>query len=352
MSKKIIFFVLFILLLGLLSFVSFAKYKKDPSKELIENNKTLISEKNENAKITRGLFVDYEQNLSNDFYINFEVNDDTKNLVEPEKESLKDLNLSLLEQRSYKNLGFGKISLNLNEQNFSKKNVSKIDEKNLEEKEKKPRLAIIIDDMSSKEQVKALKNTGLKLIPSFFPNSKNHPNTKEYAKEFDFFMVHLPLAAVKFRAEELQTLKPSHSQELIKSKIAKIKNDFKGLKFINNHTGSLFTSDEEAMRKLFIAFKENDFIFVDSLTTGSSKARILAKEFKQSYIKRDIFLDNKDELEYIKKQLLKAVTLAKKQGFAIAIGHPRKNTFKALSQSKNLLNEVELVYLSEVYEYN
>ncbi|HED6149274.1 TPA: divergent polysaccharide deacetylase family protein, partial [Campylobacter coli] len=50
-----------------------------------------------------------------------------------------------------------------------------------------------------------------------------------------------------------------------------------------------------------------------------------------------------------KNQLIEAVRLAKQKGFAIAIGHPRKNTFKALEQSKDLLKSVELVYLSEIY---
>ena len=94
----------------------------------------------------------------------------------------------------------------------------------------------------------------------------------------------------------------------------------------------------------------NNLIFVDSVTIGSSKGALVSKEFGQIPIKRDIFLDNKDDIASIKAQIKKAVKLAHKKGFAIAIAHPRKNTFKALEQSKDLLQSVELVYLSEVYE--
>ena len=252
---------------------------------------------------------------------NFEKNSSLEILnLKPEN---KDLN-ETLENKTYKEIPKNQIKIS----------------------SKFPKLAIIIDDMSNKAQVKSLKELDLKLTPSFFPA---HKDTPKLALEFEFFMVHLPLAALHYDKAEPDTLNINDSEEKILSKIRQIKKDFKGLKFINNHTGSLFTSNEEAMRKLFKAFKKEGFIFVDSKTTKNSKALKLAKEFEQEYIKRDVFLDNEDNIEYIKNQLQNAVNLAHKKGFAIAIAHPRKNTFKALKQSKELLKSVKLVYLSEIY---
>ncbi|EKG8179599.1 divergent polysaccharide deacetylase family protein, partial [Campylobacter upsaliensis] len=213
----------------------------------------------------------------------------------------------------------------------------------------KPKLAIIIDDMANKEQVKELKTLHLKLNPSFFPSHTLHPNTPKLAKEFEFYMVHLPLKALSFQ-NKMSVLSPEDSEEEIEKTIAKIKAEFKNLKFINNHTGSLFTSDEEAMRKLYKALDKYHLSFVDSKTIHHSKAPKIAKEMQKIYIKRDIFLDNEDDVNYVKNQLLNAVNLAQKRGYAIAIGHPKKNTFKALKESKELLKSVELVYLSELYE--
>ena len=217
-------------------------------------------------------------------------------------------------------------------------------------KRPKPKLCIIIDDMATREQVKALKATGLKLTPSFFPPDSTHPKTPILAREFEFFMVHLPLSAQHYANEELQTLYTSDTYEYILAEIARIKRSFSGLKFINNHTGSLFTSDTQAMRRLFRALQKHELVFVDSVTTSATKGTFVAKEFNQKPIKRDIFLDNDDNTPAIKDKIKEAVQIAHKNGFAIAIAHPKKNTFKALTQSKDLLQSVELVYLDELYE--
>lgn len=217
-------------------------------------------------------------------------------------------------------------------------------------KRPKPKLCIIIDDMATREQVKALKATGLKLTPSFFPPDSTHPKTPILAREFEFFMVHLPLSAQHYASEELQTLYVSDTYEYILAEIARIKRSFSGLKFINNHTGSLFTSDTQAMRRLFRALQKHELVFVDSVTTSATKGAFVAKEFNQKPIKRDIFLDNDDKTPAIKDKIKEAVQIAHKNGSAIAIAHPKKNTFKALTQSKDLLQSVELVYLDELYE--
>ncbi|EPV5182806.1 divergent polysaccharide deacetylase family protein [Campylobacter coli] len=261
------------------------------------------------------------------------------------EQTIKDLNLSTSVEEN-----LSKMDENLSlaaEQNLSKEE-NLIKDTNLS-KTKQARLAIIIDDMANISQVKALQALNLKVNPSFFPSDKNHIDTPKLALKFDFYMVHLPLAAINYAKPELDTLNPNDTQERIFKKIKQIKKDFKDLKFINNHTGSLFTSNEEAMKKLYKAFEKEGLIFVDSKTIASSKAPKVAKALGQIYIQRDVFLDNQDDVAYIKKQLMDAVKLAKKKGFAIAIGHPRKNTFKALEQSKDLLESVELVYLSEIY---
>jgi lipopolysaccharide export LptBFGC system permease protein LptF len=59
----------------------------------------------------------------------------------------------------------------------------------------KPKLVIIMDDMSFAIQVKKLKNLHMKITPSFFPPTHNHPYTAKYAKEFKHYMVHFPMQA-------------------------------------------------------------------------------------------------------------------------------------------------------------
>ncbi|HED0848597.1 TPA: divergent polysaccharide deacetylase family protein [Campylobacter coli] len=326
----ILFLICVILFLGILiqyqDSQNALKFAQNSSKNItIEPKQENISNENH-----LGIFKEIPYKDEND---NFQENN--QSILE---EQIKDLNLSSIIDEN--------LSLVV-EQNLSKEeNLTK--DMNLS-KTKQARLAIIIDDMANISQVRALQALKLKFIPSFFPPDKNHIDTPKLALKFDFYMVHLPLAAMNYTKPELDTLNPSDSEKRIFKKIQQVKKDFKDLKFINNHTGSLFTSDEKAMKKLYKAFEKEELIFVDSKTIASSKAPKVAKALGQIYIQRDVFLDNRDDVAYIKNQLIEAVRLAKQKGFAIAIGHPRKNTFKALEQSKDLLKSVELVYLSEIY---
>ncbi|WP_201464351.1 divergent polysaccharide deacetylase family protein [Campylobacter coli] len=333
----ILFLICVILFLGIL-----IQYQDSQNALKFAQNSSInitIEPKQENISNENhlGIFKEIPYKDEND---NFQENN--QSILE---EQIKDLNLSSIIDGN-----LSKIDENLSlvvEQNLSKEeNLTK--DMNLS-KTKQARLAIIIDDMANISQVRALQALKLKLIPSFFPPDKNHIDTPKLALKFDFYMVHLPLAAMNYTKPELDTLNPSDSEKRIFKKIQQVKKDFKDLKFINNHTGSLFTSDEKAMKKLYKAFEKEELIFVDSKTIASSKAPKVAKALGQIYIQRDVFLDNRDDVAYIKNQLIEAVRLAKQKGFAIAIGHPRKNTFKALEQSKDLLKSVELVYLSEIY---
>jgi len=67
------------------------------------------------------------------------------------------------------------------------------------------------------------------------------------------------------------------------------------------------------------------------------------------YIARDVFLDHDGSKAAVRKQLKYAVELAKKRSYAIAIGHPHKNTIEVLQESAKLLQEVEVVYLKDLF---
>lgn len=221
-------------------------------------------------------------------------------------------------------------------------------------KSNKPKLAIIIDDISTFYHAKKIKSLGLKITPSIFPISQNYPQTISVAREFKFYMIHLPLEAINYPYQEKNTLKVGDSIEKINKQIAKIRSDFPSAIYINNHTGSKFTSDYSSMKILFNSLKTYKMIFIDSYTTKESKAGILSKEFGNKYLKRDVFIDNSKDEKAIINQIRRAIKIAKISGQAIAIGHPYSQTFKALEVMKNeLKSEVELVFVKDLYElYN
>ncbi|WP_096023319.1 divergent polysaccharide deacetylase family protein [Campylobacter lanienae] len=218
----------------------------------------------------------------------------------------------------------------------------------------RPKLAIIIDDISTFYQAKKIKSLNLNITPSIFPPSANYPNSAKVAREFEFYMIHLPLEAMNYQAQEKNTLKVGDSSAKIESEISKIRSNFPKAIYINNHTGSKFTSDYDSLKKLFIAFKKHNMIFIDSYTTKDSKAKILSSEFGNKYLKRDVFIDNTKDEKAIINKLKEAIKIAQKSGFAIAIGHPYEQTFKALKGFRSELeSQVDIIFLRDLYEiYN
>ena len=216
---------------------------------------------------------------------------------------------------------------------------------------KKPKLVIIIDDVAFKYQVNLIKQIPFHITPSFFPPNKIHPKTYFYAKEFKYYMVHLPMQAFHFPKPELNTLEINDSLKTIENRIKLIKKEFPNAHFINNHTGSKFTSNYEAMKKLFKVLKENNLGFVDSKTTHLTQSYNVNKLYHLPLFSRNIFLDNKENKKYILNQLKKAIQIAKKRGYAIAIGHPHKITLETLKNAKNLLTQVDVIYIDELSEY-
>lgn len=214
----------------------------------------------------------------------------------------------------------------------------------------KPRLVIIIDDVAYKHQADAIKAVNLKLTPSFFPATSAHPETPVLARRFSFYMIHLPMQALGgFKGAEIGTLTVDDNYEKIAKKLQSIKRDFPNLKYINNHTGSRFTSDAAAMDRMMRAVRDENLIFVDSKTTSPTKVYGAAKKYSMPYIARDVFLDHDGSKAAVRKQLKYAVELAKKRSYTIAIGHPHKNTLEVLQESTKLLQEVEVVYLKDLF---
>ena len=211
------------------------------------------------------------------------------------------------------------------------------------------KLVLIIDDVATFEHASMVKSIGLKITPSIFPATKTHPDTPNIARTFEFYMIHLPMQAKHFDSPEIGTLTINESFESMLEKIKKIRKDFPRAKYTNNHTGSRFTSDYDAMDKAYRALIEQGFIFVDSKTIAQTAVARAAKKYNQPYISRDIFLDDDPSAAAVRRELVAAVNLAKKRGYAIAIGHPKKNTIAVIKASKNnILKDVEVVYLKDI----
>ncbi len=206
-----------------------------------------------------------------------------------------------------------------------------------------PKLAIIIDDVSFERDVENIKALELPVTMSFLPPSARHPDSAKLAANETTYMVHLPLEAMQFNAEEKSTLYVKDSQQRISDRISEIKKLFPRVKYVNNHTGSRFTASEIAMNRLMFALRKEKIMFIDSRTTAETQVPRVMKNYGLPYIARDVFLDHVADVGEIKQQIRRAIGIAKQSGSAIAIGHPRRDTLQALRESKALFKEVQLV---------
>lgn len=216
-------------------------------------------------------------------------------------------------------------------------------------KKQKPKLAIIMDDLAYKSQLNDLQKLNLPITPSFFPVSPDSPDTAKLAASTPFYMVHLPLEAQTPQHSRQKWILVGSNQDEIRAQIATIKEQFPRLMFLNNHTGSKFTASEPDMANLLQVLGEFGIEFVDSRTSADTAAPKLYKQASRPLLSRDVFLDNTPSVSYTTDQLKLAIKIAKKKGYAIAICHPHKSTFKALANAKHsLFKEVELVYIKDL----
>ena len=215
---------------------------------------------------------------------------------------------------------------------------------------KKPKLAIVIDDVHNKKQLAMIQRLNMKITPSIFPPYDLAKESHLLAKNLKHYMIHLPMESAnkKFNTQS-KTLMTSFSDEQIADRVMELRKLFPKGRYVNNHTGSVFTSHYTVMKKLYIALRLEGFVFVDSFTQATSKVEKIAHEYGDTYARRDSFIDNVQTVKYIQKQLKLAVQKAKKNGYAIVIGHPHKVTMQALKYSKSILKDVELVYIDEMY---
>lgn len=233
-----------------------------------------------------------------------------------------------------------------------------IAEQTLQCQRTKPQLAIIIDDIGTFAQYQALTKIKYKITPSLFPKSKTNPQTPKIAKIAPFFMVHLPLEALNFYQAEHEWLFVGDSQTKIEQRIQAIKQDFPTLTYLNNHTGSKFTQNLDSMKLLLETLAKYKISFLDSKTAPNTKTKAFyATHFQErlnpcqgEFLERDVFLDNELNIPKITQNLIQAVKIAKTKGYAIAIGHPHKETLLALKNAEDYLAKsgVELVYINEI----
>jgi len=213
--------------------------------------------------------------------------------------------------------------------------------------------AIVLDDWGyNTRNLNALLSLKEPITISVLPNLPYSRQIAEQAHNNAIEVIlHLPLEAHDSRkSPEKGTIYTYMERREVLASLQRSIESVPNIKGVSNHQGSKATEDEGLMKLLFGEFRKKNLYFLDSLVTNNSVCRRVAAETKVKFAARSVFLDNENNIDYIKGQLAELLSLAKQNKFAVGIGHDRPLTIKAISQMVPEFRRqgVKLVYLSEV----
>ena len=214
------------------------------------------------------------------------------------------------------------------------------------------RIAIVIDDMGASpmrtQEIIALKAP---LTSSFVTFATQlDKQTLQATQAGHELMIHVPMQPKSdiFVSNDVLTIDMTEAQ--ISQAFAQMLKKFHHVVGVNNHMGSRFTEHADKLVPVMKLLAKSGLFFLDSKTTAQSQGESVAKKYGVPSVHRHVFLDNENNLEYILRQLALTEKIARQNGYAIAIGHPKTQTSKALSAWLKTLDDkhIELVHLSEL----
>jgi hypothetical protein len=216
----------------------------------------------------------------------------------------------------------------------------------------RPKLAIVIDDLGNdRAQADALFRLSYTLTLSVLPHEANSGEIAEEAHRRGYeVMLHLPMASNAGNLDEVVELHPGMATAEVEKTFSAMLETVPYASGVNNHEGSLGTSDQKLMDELMPMLRERKLFFIDSRTTAATVAESAARSAGVATARRNVFLDDEQSVAATRKQFALAIRDAKEKGSALAIGHPHPTTLEALGE---MLPEAErqgvrLVFASDL----
>jgi len=181
-----------------------------------------------------------------------------------------------------------------------------------------PAIAIVIDDLGDDE---AATRRAIALPPTL---------AREALRAGHQILVHVPMEPDGTNDPGPNALRANLDAAEIDRRLDWALARVPGFSGINNHEGSRFTADRAALIPVIEALADRHVFFLDSRTTADSAVVMLSRAFGVASAARDIFLDDLQTPDAIRAALAQTEALARRDGAAIAIGHPHGATLDAL----------------------
>ena len=219
----------------------------------------------------------------------------------------------------------------------------------------KPRICLIIDDAGYQKgaALEALYDFKVPVTVSIIPHTEySNFLAQDFPSHGVEVMCHLPMEG----HERVKTgiyreyLKKGMNADEAKAEVKAGLDDLPNCRGLNNHMGSVATTDLRLMTAVCEELKENKMFVIDSRTATHAVLAKAAQTVKLPAAQRQFFVDNLETPGAILKQVKSAAAFARKHGMVVAIGHFKVISLKTLKVAVQKLQEqgYQFVYASEV----
>lgn len=210
------------------------------------------------------------------------------------------------------------------------------------------RIVLILDDVGFDRQPLA---AAMRIDPnvnfSVLPNAQRAREAANTLHAHGFeVLCHLPM-----EPEQFPRVSPGEGAVLTSMTNAEIARatqaNLRGVPFargVNNHMGSRATADRRVMESVLGALPDGMY-FIDSRTSGTSVAEVVAREMRIRTASRNVFLDDVATDAAVRHQLRELARSAHERGLAIGIGHMYPSTVRVLTAEAPLLRREGFLFV-------
>lgn len=198
-----------------------------------------------------------------------------------------------------------------------------------------PKVAIILDDIGNKpiSQLKPVLDLDYPITFAVLPYLA-HTKSTAMALHQDRYEVilHMPMQPSTGDNPGKGAILSIQNESEIRANVRAAMQDVPFIVGVNNHMGSRITVNRDLMRPVLEEVRNKGYFFIDSRTAPNTVAYRMAMDMDMRTAKRHVFIDAESTYEFAKKQMNEIRKVARRDGVAVAIGHPYPGTLKALAE--------------------
>jgi polysaccharide deacetylase 2 family uncharacterized protein YibQ len=211
-------------------------------------------------------------------------------------------------------------------------------------------VALVIDDLGyNRDRARRALALPPPVTAAVLPDA---PYTRQIARAAEragiSLLVHMPMQGNEHKMHA-GFLRAGMSREQFRQRVREGLARVPGAIGVNNHMGSVLTTDRGAMDRLMYELRAapTPLLFLDSRTTADSVAFDAASHAGVATTRRDVFLDNDLAPAAIEHQFQRWLHKAHTTGCALAIAHPHPETLVVLERLLPHMKGVRRVGIAE-----